>query len=208
MRMMPKMERFNTLSHLLGAIAAGVGLVVLVVLAVRQGDAWKIISFSVYGLTLIAVYTFSTLYHGLQGRSKEICCKLDHLSIYLLIAGTYTPFTLVTLRGIWGWSIFGVVWGLAVLGITLEMLPREGRRILPVVIYLVMGWIILVALKPLLQVLPPAGFAWLLAGGLFYTVGVVFFALDKKVSYFHNIWHLFVLAGSISHYCAVLLYVV
>lgn len=206
--MMPKTERFNTLSHLLGAIAAGVGLVVLVVLAVRQGDAWKIVSFSIYGLTLILVYASSTLYHGLQGRSKAICSKLDHLAIYLLIAGTYTPFTLVTLRGVWGWSIFGVVWGLAVLGIALEMFPQDGRRILPVVIYLVMGWIILVALKPLLQVLPPPGFAWLLAGGLFYTVGVIFYALDKKVSYFHNIWHLFVLAGSISHYCAVLLYVV
>jgi hemolysin III len=201
-------ERFNTISHLLGAIAACAGLAVLVMLAIRQDDAWKLISFSVYGLTLILVYTFSTLYHGLRGRSKDICRKLDHLSIYLLIAGTYTPFTLVTLRGVWGWSIFGVVWGLAVLGITLELLPQNGRRILPVLIYLVMGWVILVALKPLLQVLPPAGFGWLLAGGLLYTVGVVFFALDRKVSYFHNIWHLFVLAGSISHYCAVLLYVV
>jgi hemolysin III len=200
-------ERFNTLSHLLGAIAACAGVAVLVVLAARDGDAWKIISFSVYGLTLILVYTFSTLYHGLQGRSKKICRKLDHLSIYLLIAGTYTPFTLVTLRGIWGWSLFGAEWGLAVLGISLEMLPQDGRRILSVVIYLVMGWMILVALEPLSQVLPPAGFAWLLAGGLFYTGGVIFYALDKKVRYFHNVWHLFVLAGSVSHYCAVLLYV-
>jgi hemolysin III len=204
---MAKAERFNTLSSLLGAIAACAGLVVLVVLAARQGDAWKIVSFSIYGLTLILVYTFSTLYHGLQGRSKEICSKLDHLSIYLLIAGTYTPFTLVTLRGVWGWSIFGTVWGLAALGITLEVLPQKGRRVLPVVIYLVMGWIVLIALKPLLQAMPMAGFAWLLAGGLFYTVGVVFYALDKKASYFHNIWHVFVLAGSISHYCAVLFYV-
>jgi hemolysin III len=200
-------ERFNTLSHLLGTVAASIGVVILLVLAVRQGDAWKIISFSIYGLTLISVYTSSTLYHGSQGRSREICRKLDHLSIYLLIAGTYTPFTLVTLRGAWGWSIFGVVWGLAVLGMTLEILPQDERRILPVVIYLLMGWMILIALKPLLRVLPPGGFAWLLAGGLFYTVGIVFYALDEKVSYFHNIWHVFVLAGSISHYCTVLFYV-
>lgn len=205
---MVETERFNTLSSLLGAIAACAGLVVLVILAVRQGDTWKIVSFSIYGLTLISVYTFSTLYHGLQGKSKEVFSKLDHQSIYLLIAGTYTPFTLITLRGVWGWSIFGAVWGLAVLGVALEVLPQDGRRVLPVVIYLVMGWIILIALKPLLQALPLAGFAWLLSGGLFYTVGVVFYALDKKVSYFHNIWHLFVLAGSVSHYCAVLFYVV
>jgi hemolysin III len=205
---MAQRERFNTISHLLGAVAACAGLVVLVVLASRQGDAWKIVSFSIYGLTLILVYAFSTLYHGLEGRAKEIFSKLDHQSIYLLIAGTYTPFTLVTLRGAWGWSIFGTVWGLAVLGIVLEVLPRNERRVLPVVIYLVMGWIILIALKPLLEALPSAGFAWLLAGGLFYTVGVVFYALDKKVSYFHNIWHLFVLAGSVSHYCTVLFYIV
>lgn len=205
---MVEAERFNTLSHLLGAIAACAGLVVLVILAVRQGDAWKIVSFSIYGLTLILVYTFSTLYHGLQGKSKEVFSKLDHQSIYLLIAGTYTPFTLVTLRGAWGWSILSVVWSLAVLGIVLEVLPQDGRRVLPVVLYLVMGWMILIALEPLLQTLPLAGFAWLLSGGLFYTVGVVFYALDKKVNYFHNIWHLFVLAGSASHYCTVLFYVV
>lgn len=200
-------ERFNVISHLLGALAACVGLIVLVVLAVRQGDMWKIVSFSVYGTSLVLAYTFSTLYHGLQGKAKEVFAELDHHAIYLLIAGTYTPFTLVTLHGSWGWSIFGIVWSLAVLGSLLELLSRKEQRVLPVVIYLLMGWIILIAIRPLLQVMPMEGFFWLLSGGLFYSIGVVFYALDDRVRYFHNIWHIFVLAGSASHYIAVLLFV-
>lgn len=200
-------ERFNVISHLLGALAACVGLIVLVVLAVRQGDMWKIVSFSVYGTSLVLTYTFSTLYHGLQGKAKEVFAELDHHAIYLLIAGTYTPFTLVTLHGSWGWSIFGIVWSLAVLGSLLELLSRKEQRVLPVVIYLLMGWIILIAIRPLLRVMPMEGFFWLLSGGLFYSIGVVFYALDDRVSYFHNIWHIFVLAGSASHYIAVLLFV-
>lgn len=200
-------ERFNVISHLLGALAACVGLIVLVVLAVRQGDMWKIVSFSVYGTSLVLAYTFSTLYHGLQGKAKEVFAELDHHAIYLLIAGTYTPFTLVTLHGSWGWSIFGIVWSLAVLGSLLELLSRKEQRVLPVVIYLLMGWIILIAIRPLLRAMPMEGFFWLLSGGLFYSIGVVFYALDDKVSYFHNIWHIFVLAGSASHYIAVLLFV-
>ncbi|WP_027156981.1 PAQR family membrane homeostasis protein TrhA [Methylobacter luteus] len=200
-------ERFNVISHLLGAIAASTGLVMLVVLAARQGDVWKIISFSIYGASLVLVYTFSTLYHGLEGKAKELFAELDHHAIYILIAGTYTPFTLVTLRGSWGWSIFGIVWSLAALGSLLELLSKKEQRILPVVIYLLMGWIILIALKPLLQVMPMKGFVWLLSGGLFYSVGVVFYALDDRVRYFHNIWHIFVLAGSICHYFTVLFFV-
>ncbi|WP_020157804.1 PAQR family membrane homeostasis protein TrhA [Methylobacter marinus] len=200
-------ERFNVISHLLGALAACVGLIVLVVLAVRQGDMWKIVSFSVYGTSLVLAYTFSTLYHGLQGKAKEVFAELDHHAIYLLIAGTYTPFTLVTLHGSWGWSIFGIVWSLAVLGSLLELLSRKEQRVLPVVIYLLMGWIILIAIRPLLRVMPMEGFFWLLSGGLFYSIGVVFYALDDRVRYFHNIWHIFVLAGSASHYIAVLLFV-
>lgn len=200
-------ERFNVISHLLGALAACVGLIVLVVLAVRQGDMWKIVSFSIYGTSLVLAYTFSTLYHGLQGKAKEVFAELDHHAIYLLIAGTYTPFTLVTLHGSWGWSIFGIVWSLAVLGSLLELLSRKEQRVLPVVIYLLMGWIILIAIRPLLRAMPMEGFFWLLSGGLFYSIGVVFYALDDKVSYFHNIWHIFVLAGSASHYIAVLLFV-
>ena len=199
-------ERFNSISHLIGAIAALVGMVVLVVLASRQGDPWKIVSFSVYGASLVALYTFSVLYHSLRGKAKTIFRKLDHHAIYLLIAGTYTPLTLVTLRGAWGWSIFGVVWGLAILGIAIDSLPQRGRRIVPVIIYLVMGWLAVMAVGPLLQVLPLAGFAGLLLGGLFYTVGIIFYALDG-VRHFHGIWHLFVLAGSVTHYFTILLYV-
>jgi hemolysin III len=200
-------ERFNVISHLLGAIAAFTGLVMLVVLAARQGDVWKIISFSIYGASLVLVYTFSTLYHGLEGKAKELFAELDHHAIYILIAGTYTPFTLVTLRGSWGWLIFGIVWSLAALGSLLELLSKKEQRILPVVIYLLMGWIILIALRPLLQVMSMKGFVWLLSGGLFYSVGVVFYALDDRVRYFHNIWHIFVLAGSICHYLTVLFFV-
>ncbi len=205
---MYKGERFNSISHLIGAIAALVGLVLLVVLAVRQGDWWKIISFSIYGVTLFLLYLLSTLYHSVQGPAKQILRQFDHYSIYLLIAGTYTPFTLVTLRGSWGWSIFGLIWSLAILGIVLELLHPKEIRIWPVIIYLLMGWLILIALRPLLQALPLAGFAWLLLGGVFYSVGVIFYLLDEKVRHFHGIWHLFVLAGSLSHYFTVLFYVV
>ena len=200
-------ERFNSFSHLAGAVLALAGKVVLIVIAARQGDPWKIVSFSVYGACLLSLYASSTLYHSLRHRAKAVFRRLDHLAIYLLIAGTYTPFALVTLRGAWGWSLFGAIWGLAAAGMTLEFLPRRGARILPVVIYVLMGWLVLIALKPLLQALPWAGFVWLLLGGLFYTFGIIFYALDAKLRHAHGIWHLFVLAGSISHYLAILLYV-
>jgi hemolysin III len=201
-------ERLNSYTHLFGAVAALAGVAVLVVLAAQQGDAWKLVSFSVYGASLFVLYLFSTLYHSTRGRAKLILAKLDHAAIYLLIAGSYTPFTLVTLRGAWGWSLFGTVWGLAVLGIVVDGLHnKNARRILPMVIYIMMGWLVLIAFKPLLAALPFAAVLWLVAGGLFYTLGIVFYALDKKLRHAHGIWHLFVLAGSISHYLAVLLYV-
>lgn len=199
-------ERFNSITHLVGAVAALAGCVVLVFFASMKGDPWKIVSFSIYGSTLFLLYLFSVLYHSLRGQVKLIFRRLDHLAIYLLIAGTYTPFTLVTLNGVWGWSIFGSVWGLALTGMIIEFIPQK-TRIVPLIIYLVMGWICLIAIKPLLQVLPMAGFGWLLAGGLFYTIGIVFYIYDKKVKHFHGIWHLFVLAGSVCHYFTVLLYV-
>ena len=205
---MYKGEWFNSISHLIGAALALVGLILLVVLAARQGDPWKIVSFSIYGTTLLLLYTFSALYHSSHGKAKKVFRKFDHLSIYLLIAGTYTPFSLITLRGDWGWSIFGAIWCLAILGIVLDSLPQKRRRVLPLIIYIFMGWFILIALKPLLRALPQMGFAWLLLGGVFYTIGVVFYALDKRVRHFHGIWHLFVLAGSLSHYFTVLFYVV
>lgn len=198
-------EKFNTVSHSFGATAAAAGLVMLI--AQAEGDPWKIVSFSIYGASLCFMFTASALYHGLEGEVRHIFRKLDHCAIYLLIAGTYTPFTLVTLRGAWGWSLFSIIWGLAVLGIVLDLLPRERRGILPVGIYLLMGWFVLIALDPLLQALPYTGFLWLVTGGLFYTVGVIFYLLGKRLHYAHNIWHLFVLAGSVSHYLAVLFYV-
>lgn len=201
-------ERLNSYTHLFGAVAALAGVAVLVVLAAQQGDAWKLVSFSVYGASLFVLYLFSTLYHSTRGRAKLILAKLDHAAIYLLIAGSYTPFTLVTLRGAWGWSLFGAIWGLAVLGIVVDSLhDKNARRILPMVIYITMGWLVLIAFQPLLAALPFAAVLWLVAGGLFYTLGIVFYALDKKLRHAHGIWHLFVLAGSISHYLAVLLYV-
>ena len=188
-------------------MAALAGLVIVVVAAARQGDPWKIVSFSVYGATLFFLYTVSTLYHSLRGRAKRIFRKLDHYSIYFLIAGTYTPFALVTLRGGWGWTIFGIIWGLAALGIALEALPQGGNRVLSVVVYVLMGWLVLVALEPLLEALPMTGFWWLLLGGLFYTGGLVFYFFDEKVRHFHGVWHLFVLAGSVCHYLTFLFFV-
>lgn len=201
-------ERFNSITHLVGAVAALSGLIVLVVIASLQGDPWKIVSFSIYGTTLFILYTISTIYHSLPGRGKKLFRQLDYHSIYLLIAGTYTPFALVTMRGAWGWSIFGVVWGLATLGMLIEFLPQNGgHRIISVIIYLVMGWVVVVALKPLLKSIPFSGFIWLLTGGLFYTFGVIFYALDGRFRHFHGVWHLFVLAGSTSHFITVLFYV-
>jgi len=201
-------ERFNSISHLVGAALALAGAVVLVVVASRGGDAYRIVSFSIYGTTLFLLYLMSTLYHGLpQGRAKRVFRVLDHQAIYLLIAGSYTPFTLVSLNGGVGWWMFGAIWGLAVLGLVLDALPLRGARVLPMVIYLVMGWLIVLALKPLLAVLPRAGFVWLLTGGLFYTSGIVFYALDQRYPWMHGVWHLFVLAGSVSHYVAILVYV-
>lgn len=200
-------ERFNASTHLMGTVLAAAGTAALVVLAARLGDPWKIVSFSIYGFMLFALYALSTLYHSTRGKLKRVFQKLDHCSIYLLIAGTYTPFTLVTLRGTWGWSLFWVIWGLAVLGIAQEAWLGKGARVFSVVIYVLMGWLSVLAIKPLIAALTPAGFAWLAAGGLFYTGGIIFYALDAKLRHGHGIWHLFVLAGSASHYLAILLYV-
>jgi hemolysin III len=200
-------EKFNALTHVVGAVLALAGTVVLVVLAALSGDPWKVVGVTIYGVTLVSLYSISGLYHSVRGRPKNVLRALDHQSIYLLIAGSYTPFCLVTLRGPWGWSLFGIVWGLAVLGGLQELRARTGARILSVVIYLLMGWVAVAALFPLLDALGPAGFAWLAAGGLFYTVGIVFYALDARLAHAHGIWHLFVLAGSASHYYAILVYV-
>ncbi|WP_181295357.1 hemolysin III family protein [Pseudomonas sp. Q2-TVG4-2] len=201
-------EKLNAWTHLAGGVLALIGAVWLLALAAMDGDIVKIVSVSIYGFTLVLLYSTSTLYHSVRGRAKVIMQKLDHLSIYLLIAGSYTPFCLVTLRGAWGWWLFGIVWSLAVIGMLQEIKPRSEARVLSIVIYAVMGWIVLVAVKPLLGALGTAGFSWLVAGGVSYTVGIVFFAYDHRFRHWHGIWHLFVIAGSLLHFVAVLRYVV
>ena len=203
---MYKGERLNSISHLIGAVLALSGGAALIVFAAMDGDIRRIISFSIYGFTLFLLYLISTIYHSLPGPAKRVFQVLDHQAIYLLIAGTYTPFTLVALHGTLAWWMFGAIWGLAAVGIILDALPRKGARVVPIIIYLVMGWLCLFAMGPILAVLPPAGFRWLLAGGIFYTSGIVFFILDHWYPRCHGIWHLFVLAGSACHYFAILLY--
>lgn len=200
-------ERFNAFTHLIGAILALIGSAVLIVLAAREGDFWKLVSISIYGATLVLLYSLSTLYHSMRGRAKAILRKLDHHSIYLLIAGSYTPFCLVTLRGPWGWTLLGIVWSLAVIGSAEEFRPKRDSRIFSIILYALMGWMVLVALNPLIKALGPMGLFWLVAGGFFYTIGIAFYALSKRMTHAHGIWHLFVLAGSGAHYIAILRYV-
>lgn len=200
-------ERFNAYTHLAGALLALAGAVVLIVLGAMKQDAWKIVSFAIYGASLVILYSASTLYHSTRGRLKAFFRKLDHTAIYLLIAGSYTPFTLVTLRGPWGWWLFGVIWVLAALGIAQEFWLGKRTRVLSLIIYVLMGWIALVAVLPLVDTLSLAGFAWLAAGGLAYTAGIAFYVYDERFAHWHGIWHLFVVAGSALHYIAILLYV-
>lgn len=200
-------ERFNSITHLVGAVLAVAGAAVLITVASLKGDPWRIVGFSVYGAMLVALYLASTLYHALRGRAKAVFQKLDHCSIYLLIAGSYTPFALVSLQGPWGWSLLGVVWSLAALGIVQEIWLARGARVLSLVIYVLMGWLALVAVVPLWNALGPAGFGWLAAGGAFYTLGIGFYANDHRLRHAHGIWHLFVLGGSACHFLALLLYV-
>jgi len=190
-----------------GAVLALAGASVLVVLAALKADPWRIVSFSVYGSTLILLYLASTFYHGSRGRAKPVFRRLDHCSIYLLIAGTYTPFALVTLHGAWGWSLFGAVWALAVVGIAQECWLARGARVTSLAIYVLMGWLAVVALAPLFHALAWNGMAWLVGGGLLYTGGIVFYLFDERVRHFHGIWHLFVMGGSAAHYVAIAAFV-
>ncbi len=204
---MYKGERFNSITHLAGSIAAIIGLVMLIVTTSRQGEVLSILSVTIYGITLVLLYVFSTLNHSLRGKAKDIFQKLDFLAIYLLIAGTYTPFSLITLREDLGWIIFGLVWGLAIIGIILELFQNKKNRTISIVIYLVMGWVIIIAIKPLIHALSMEGFYWLLLGGMFYTVGVIFYVYDERFKYFHGIWHICVLAGSTIQYFTIFYYV-
>jgi hemolysin III len=201
-------ERFNAISHCVGAVLALSGSTLLIVFASLYGTVWHIVSTSIYGASLTTLYTISTFYHSLRGRFKHVFQRLDHCAIYLLIAGTYTPFTLVTLRGTWGWTLFGINWGLAVFGIVQELWLGRKTRILSLPIYIVMGWLIVIAIKPLMAALPVAGLVWLAVGGLLYTLGTIFYILDERIRHGHGIWHLFVLAGSVCQFVAVLFYVV
>lgn len=202
-------ERFNSITHLVGVFLAVSGVSVLMTLAALTRDPWKITSCAVFGACLIFLYGFSTLYHSLQGGSKKLFQKLDHIAIYLMIAGTYTPFTLVTLRNQMGWLIFLAVWILALFGIAQEIwrIPSPKRR-LSLVLYLVMGWLIVTASHTLLTLMSTSALVLLILGGLLYTGGVVFFVNDEKWKHAHGIWHLFVLGGSTCHYFCVLLFVV
>jgi hemolysin III len=204
---MTRGERFNCGSHLAGAVLALVGVVALVWQTAGDGDPWKVTAAGVYGFTLVGLYTSSSLHHGLRGRAREVLRTLDHTSIYLLIAGTYTPFALVTLRGPLGFSILAVVWALALTGAARELAPVRRARALRIGSCLALGWLAVAILPALARALPSSGLNWVLAGGALYSVGVVFYALDERLAWGHGAFHLFVLAGSASHYFAILLYV-
>lgn len=206
---MHKGERFNSITHLVGSALALIGTIVLVALTAGQHNPRKLTAIAIYGAMMLVLYLSSTLYHSLHhGKAKNVFHTMDHCAIYLLIAGTYTPFTLVTLHGVWGWSLFGVVWTLAAIGLAKDVFLRHKLRWISVTLYFLMGWLVVIAFRPLHNALPPAGLAWLLAGGVAYTGGIVFFARSSKTPHAHGIWHIFVLIGSVAHYFAVLFYIV
>jgi hemolysin III len=200
-------EIANSISHGIGLVAAIVGTPPLITHAARNGDGQFIVGTSVFCASIIFLYLASTLYHALPiGKAKRVSRVVEHSAIFLLIAGTYTPFTLGVLRGAWGWTLFGVVWSLAAVGVALKAFYKASHPIVFTGLYLLMGWVVVIAVEPLLARVPTAGLFWLLAGGLSYTVGVAFFATDSGLQYGHLTWHLFVIAGTVCHYFAVLWY--
>lgn len=204
----PAEELANRLTHGIGALLSVAGLVLMVVYSALHGDAWVITSTAIYGVSLVVLYSASTLYHTVTSDHwRRFFQKLDHAAIFLLIAGTYTPFTLGPLRGGWGWTLFGIVWGFAVIGIVLKLFFAGKADVLSTIAYLVMGWLVVIAIKPLLAALP-AGALWLLvAGGLCYSLGTIFY-LWEKLPYNHAVWHVWVLGGSVCHWAAVFGYIV
>ena len=201
-------EIANAVTHGLGIVLAIAALVTMATVAARNGDSWHVASCSIFGVTLVLLYTASTLYHSIQAeRLRPLLRALDHSAIFLLIAGTYTPFTLVTLRGPWGWSLFAVVWSIGITGIILRLLLRERLHWLFVTLYLAMGWVVVIAIQPLLERLETGGLALLAAGGVAYTGGIAFYLWDR-LPYNHAIWHGFCLLGSALHVGAVLFYVI
>ena len=201
-------EIAHAVTHGIGGLLAAIGMVVLIVQAVRFGDPWRVIASVIYGTSLVLLYTTSTLYHALPPRrAKRVFQLLDHAAIYLLIAGSYTPFALVTLRGGWGWTLFGLAWGLGFAGIIFEVVFRERAKKLSLVFYLLMGWLAVIAGKPLLSALPPGGILLIVSGGAFYSLGTIFYVW-RRLPYHHAIWHVFVLGGSAAHFFCMLFYVV
>ena len=204
----PAEEVAHGVSHGIGIVLAVAGLAVLVSSAMLRGDATLVAAVAVYGTTLILLYTASTLYHSIPlPRAKRVLRVLDHSAIYLLIAGTYTPFTLVSLRGAWGWGLFALVWAGAVGGIVFKVLATGRARIFSVLLYVALGWAVVVAVRPLAAAVAPGGIALLVAGGICYTAGLIFFGW-KRLRFHHFLWHLCVLAGSVLHYFAILFFVV
>ena len=200
-------EIANSASHGLGLIAALIGVPWLIVDAARRGDAAFIVGVSIFSATVLLLYLASAIYHALPlGKAKRVFKVLDHSSIFLLIAGTYAPFTLGVLRGPWGWTLFGIVWGLAIVGVVLKSIGKASHPIVSTGFYLLMGWLVMIAVTPLVTRVPFLGLLWLLAGGMFYTAGVAFFATDSRLKYGHLLWHVFVVAGTACHYLAVLWY--
>ena len=203
----PIEEKINIISHAIGFILSIVALVLLVTHATQHGDVWHIVSFSIFGASLIILYAASTFYHS--AKKSELRNRLniiDHASIYVLIAGTYTPFTLVTLKGTLGWVIFGISWGLALTGIILKLFFTGKYNLMSTIMYVLMGWVIVFAIKPLSNNLPLAGLLWLVAGGISYTIGAILYGI-KKIKFNHAIFHLFVLMGSFCHFISVFFYV-
>jgi hemolysin III len=204
----PGEEITHAITHGLGLLLSIAGLAVLVVAASVRGDVWHLVGCAVFGVTLILLYAASTLYHSVRHpRAKRVLRHFDHAAVYLLIAGSYTPFTLVSLRGGWGWTLLALVWGLAILGITLQVTRPSGLRHASVPLYLVMGWLVVIAIEPLVRSLHSQGLVLLILGGLAYTLGLVFYAW-RRLPYNHAVWHLFVLAGSACHFTCVLGYVI
>jgi len=200
-------EIANSVSHGIALVAALAGTPFLVMDAARHGDAGFVAGTYVFSATMIALYLSSTLYHALRiGKAKQFFKVIEHSAIFLLIAGTYTPFTLGVLKGVWGWSLFAVVWCLAIAGVALKVFVKANHPVLSTVLYLLMGWLVVIAIDPLFTRVPAPGLLWLFAGGLSYTAGVIFFTTDSRLRYGHLIWHLFVIAGTTCHYFAVLWY--
>lgn len=200
-------EIANAVTHGIGVLMAIAGLVLLIVFSSIYGNSWYVVSLTIYGSALVILYTMSTIYHSLpRGKAKDIFEILDHSSIYLLIAGTYTPFELITLRGTIGWVFFGITWGMAIVGILFKIFFVKKFVILSTLIYIAMGWMIVFAIKPLFYALPLNGMIFLATGGVLYTAGTVFY-IKRKMKYHHAVWHLFVLGGSAMHFFAILFYV-